>query len=77
MELLKPIIVKRWISENKYITYVFDNNTGNIGNKYKPDDIVINEYIFQDNQCFLSCLNSKHLGLHFQTFLYYLLHFHD
>ena len=49
MELLKPIIVKRWISENKYITYVFDNNTGNIGNKYKPDDIVINEYIFQDN----------------------------
>ena len=49
MELLKPIIVKRWISENKYIKYIFDNNTGNIGNIYKPDDIVINEYIFQDN----------------------------
>ena len=49
MELLKPIIVKRWISENKYIKYVFDNNTGNIGNIYKSDDIVINEYIFQDN----------------------------
>jgi len=49
MELLKPIIVKRWISENKYIKYIFDNNTGNIGNKYKSDDIVINEYIFQDN----------------------------
>ena len=49
MELLKPIIVKRWISENKYIKYIFDNNIGNIGNKYKPDDIVINQYIFQDN----------------------------
>jgi len=46
MELLKPIIVKRWISENKYIKYIFDNN---IGNKYKSDDIVINQYIFQDN----------------------------
>ncbi len=49
MELLKPVIVKRWISENKYIKYIFDNNTDNIGNKYKPNDIVINEYIFQDN----------------------------
>lgn len=49
MELLKPIIVKRWISENKYIKYIFDNNSGNVGNKYKSDDIVINEYIFQDN----------------------------
>ena len=46
MELLKPVIVKRWISENKYIKYIFDTNTGD---KYKSDDIVINEYIFQDN----------------------------
>ena len=46
MELLKPIIVKRWMSENKYIEYIFDNN---VNNKYKSDVIVIPEYIFQDN----------------------------
>ena len=46
MELLKPVIVKRWISENNYIEYVFDNNTNN---KYKTDVIIIPEYIFQDN----------------------------
>jgi hypothetical protein len=46
MELLKPIIVKRWMSENKYIEYVFDIN---VNNKYKSDVIVIPEYIFQDN----------------------------
>ena len=46
MELLKPVIVKRWISENNYIEYVFDSNTNN---KYKPDVIIIPEYIFQDN----------------------------
>ena len=45
MELLKPIIVKRWMSENKYIEYVFDIN---VNNKYKSDVIVIPEYIFQD-----------------------------
>ncbi len=50
MELLKPIIVKRWIDdEGNYKKYIFDTNTGNIGDKYNPNDIVINEYIFQDN----------------------------
>lgn len=46
MNLLKPIYVKRWLSETNYITYVFDTNKTNI---YKSNYIVINEYIFQDN----------------------------
>ena len=46
MELLKPIIVKRWISEIKYIEYIFDNN---VDNKYDNDVIIIPEYIFQDD----------------------------
>ena len=44
MELLNPIFVKRWVSENKYIEYVFDVNTKN---NYK-NIIVIKEYIFRD-----------------------------
>ena len=46
MELLKPIIVKRWVSEIKYIEYIFDNN---VDNKYDNDVIIIPEYIFQDD----------------------------
>ena len=34
MELLKPIFVKRWVAENNYIEYVFDNNPNN---NYKND----------------------------------------
>jgi hypothetical protein len=44
MELLNPIFVKRWVSENKYIEYVFDVNV-NVNHKNK---IVIKEYIFRD-----------------------------
>jgi hypothetical protein len=44
MELLKPIFVKRWVTENKYIEYVFDNNPNN---NYKSA-IVLKEYIFRD-----------------------------
>jgi hypothetical protein len=44
MELLNPIFVKRWVSENKYIEYVFDVNHKN---NYK-NTIVIKEYIFRD-----------------------------
>mgnify|MGYP000406537231 CR=1 FL=1 len=45
-KLLKPIIVKRWVSEIKYIEYIFDNN---VDNKYDNDVIIIPEYIFQDD----------------------------
>ena len=48
MELLKPIIVKRWISETNYKTYVFDTNKDN---KYNSSYTIISEYIFQDNSC--------------------------
>ena len=34
MELLNPIFVKRWVSENKYIEYVFDVNV-NVNHKNK------------------------------------------
>lgn len=43
MELLEPIFVKRWVSENKYIEYIFDIN----GN-YDDNAIKINKYIFRD-----------------------------
>lgn len=46
MDLLKPIYVKRWLSETNHITYVFDANKTNT---YKSSYTVINEYIFQDN----------------------------
>jgi len=46
MELLKPIYVKRWLTETQYKTYVFDTNKLNV---YKSTYIIINEYIFQDN----------------------------
>jgi hypothetical protein len=46
MELLKPIHIKKWLSETKFDKYVFDTN---YNNKYDPDYIVIREYIFQDN----------------------------
>ena len=46
MDLLKPIYVKRWLSETNHITYVFDANKANT---YKSSYKVINEYIFQDN----------------------------
>ena len=46
MELLKPIIVKRWISETNYKTYVFDTNKDN---KYNSSYTIISEYIFQNN----------------------------
>ena len=46
MELLDPIFVIRWVSENKYIEYVFDVNV-NHKNNYK-NIIVIKEYIFRD-----------------------------
>src|SRR6056300_241880 len=46
MDLLKPIYVKRWLSENNHITYVFDANKANT---YKSSYVVINECIFQDN----------------------------
>jgi len=48
MELLKPIIVKRWISETNYKIYVFDTNKDN---KYNSSYTIISEYIFQDNSC--------------------------
>ena len=41
MELLKPIFVKRWVAENNYIEYVFDNNPNN---NYK-NAIVLKDYI--------------------------------
>ena len=44
MELLKPIFVKRWVAENNYIEYVFDNNPNN---NYK-NAIVLKDYIFRD-----------------------------
>ena len=44
MELIKPIFVKRWVAENKYIEYVFDNNPYNTYN----NKIIIKEYIFRD-----------------------------
>lgn len=44
MKLLKPIFVKRWITENKYINYVFDIN---VNNNY-TNAIIIAEYIFRD-----------------------------
>ena len=46
MELLKPIYVKRWLNEKQHKTYVFDTNKLNV---YKSTYIIINEYIFQDN----------------------------
>lgn len=46
MDLIKPIYVKRWLNDLKYINYVFDVNKDN---KYDSNTIVINEYIFQDN----------------------------
>ena len=46
MDLLKPIYVKRWLSETNHITYVFDANKANT---YKSSYVVINEHIFQDN----------------------------
>jgi hypothetical protein len=46
MELLKPIHIKKWISESKFDKYVFDTNNDN---KYDSSYIVIREYIFQDN----------------------------
>ena len=44
MELIKPIFVKRWITENTYINYVFDIN---LNNNY-TNTIIISEYIFRD-----------------------------
>ena len=46
MDLIKPIYVKRWLNDSKHINYVFDVNKDN---KYDSKTIVINEYIFQDN----------------------------
>jgi len=46
MDLIKPIYVKRWLNDSKHINYVFDVNKDN---KYNSNTIVINEYIFQDN----------------------------
>tara|TARA_B100000787_G_scaffold167870_1_gene155480 strand:+ start:22502 stop:27136 length:4635 start_codon:yes stop_codon:yes gene_type:complete len=48
MELSKPVIVKRWLSETNYKTYVFDTNKDNT---YKSSYTIISEYIFQDNSC--------------------------
>ena len=48
MQLLKPIYVKRWLSETNYRTYVFDTNKDNI---YNSNYTIIPEYIFQDNNC--------------------------
>ena len=40
MELIKPIFVKRWITENTYINYVFDINLNNKIIKKSCSDII-------------------------------------